>query len=239
MNEIVNITSGSGLTMSSLEIAAYAGKRHLHVLRDIRKMLRDLEEGETKFGSTYFDGQGKEHPAFNLPKRETLILVSGYDVRMRAKIIDRWAELENAVAAASATNGIVTELAAEVRSAIGGITKGIVHKELTEIIPALVRAELSANTMLLRSGRTSGELWERAGLPKLKNAPTWLGNRLAEMGCGIEHGGRVEVGGRKYRLFDPDKAEICLRNGLLHKAKVYASERMGQGKLRLIKGEGA
>lgn len=234
MNEIANITNGAGLTMSSLEIAAYAGKHHTHVMRDIRKMLEGLEIDQSKFGSVYLDAKGEQRPCFNLPKRETLILVSGYDVRMRAKIIDRWAELEAAVALASNGSGNVTALDAEVRRVIGGILKGVVHKELTETIPSMVRAQLAANTTLLRSGKTSGEIWSQYGLPRIKNAPTWLGNRLAEMGCAIENGGSVEVGGRRFRLFDPDKAAICMKNGLLHQAKVYASERMGQGRLRLV-----
>ena len=94
MNEIVNITQGHALTMSSLEIAGLTGKRHLHVLRDIRRMLDELGEGETKFGSTYLDAQGKAHPSFNLPKRETMILVTGYSVALRSRIIDRRQELE-------------------------------------------------------------------------------------------------------------------------------------------------
>jgi Rha family phage regulatory protein len=238
MNEITIISSDSGLTMSSLEIAAYAGKRHDNVVRDIKKMLRELGDGNVlNFEGVYTDAKGEARPCFNLPKRETLILVSGYDVRMRAKIIDRWAELEAAVALASSGSGNVTALDAEVRKVIGGILKSVVHKELTETLPTMVRAQLAVNTTLLRSGKTSGEIWSQFGLPKIKNAPTWLGNRLAEMGCAIENGGRVEVGGRKFRLFDPDKSAICMKNGLHHKAKVYASERMGQGKLRLVGGD--
>lgn len=86
------------LTMSSQEIAERTGKEHGHVMRDIRVMLEGLHltepEGQSKFGSTYFDTQGKERPCFNLPQRECLILVSGYNVELRARIIDRWQELE-------------------------------------------------------------------------------------------------------------------------------------------------
>lgn len=90
--------NGQPQTMSSREIAELTGKRHDHVMRDIRVMLVELhgEEGLPKFGGTYRNEQnGQEYPCFNLPKRESLILVSGYDVNMRAGIIDRWQVLED------------------------------------------------------------------------------------------------------------------------------------------------
>ncbi|WP_082504711.1 Rha family transcriptional regulator [Methylobacterium sp. Leaf111] len=84
----------NGLTMSSLEIAERTGKRHDHVMRDIRTMLKGLGITGPSFGGSYRDSTGRSLPCFNLPKRETLILVSGYSVTMRAEIIDRWQELE-------------------------------------------------------------------------------------------------------------------------------------------------
>ena len=103
-------TSGAP-TMSTREIADLTGKRPDHVLRDGRKMLSDLvnegipRTGETPLtvGSISFEGtyrhpqNGESYPVLNLPKRECLILVSGYDVVLRTKIIDRWAKLEAAV----------------------------------------------------------------------------------------------------------------------------------------------
>lgn len=81
-------------TMSSREIAELTGKRHDNVMADIRKMLDELGILTPDFSGVYKDQQLIERPCFNLPKRETLILVSGYNIAMRAKIIDRWQELE-------------------------------------------------------------------------------------------------------------------------------------------------
>jgi len=86
-------------TMSSREIAELTGKEHRNVMRDIRDMLEQLRAasgGLLNFERTYRDSQNKEQPEFLLPKRECLILVSGYSVLLRTRIIDRWSELEAA-----------------------------------------------------------------------------------------------------------------------------------------------
>ncbi|WP_225616687.1 phage antirepressor KilAC domain-containing protein [Variovorax sp. 38R] len=91
MSAILDIDSGR-LTMSSREIADLTGRDHDNVRRDIKNMAEQLslsfeEKVEPSTG-------GRPSRIFLLPKRETLILVSGYSVELRARIIDRWQELE-------------------------------------------------------------------------------------------------------------------------------------------------
>ncbi len=82
------------LTMSSLEIADLTGKQHKNVLADIRNMLDELKISSAEFSAQYTDASGKSNLMHTLPKRETLILTSGYSAVQRAKIIDRWLSLE-------------------------------------------------------------------------------------------------------------------------------------------------
>ena len=81
-------------TMTSREIADLTGKRHDNVMADIRKMLSELGLSSPDFSGEYKDSTGRTLPCFNLPKRETMILVSGYSIPMRARIVDRWEALE-------------------------------------------------------------------------------------------------------------------------------------------------
>lgn len=80
--------------MDSRSIADLTMKNHADVCRDIRKMIDELGEDESKFASVYQGGNGEDRRCYTLPKRECLILASGYNIVLRAKIIDRWAELE-------------------------------------------------------------------------------------------------------------------------------------------------
>lgn len=108
MNDLTPFSS-SPTTMSSREIAELTGKRHDHVLRDIEAQLADFldkegipKNGETpgktgllRFEDTQINEQnGQAYRIYRLPKRECLIVVSGYSVELRARIIDRWLELE-------------------------------------------------------------------------------------------------------------------------------------------------
>lgn len=87
-------------TMSSVEIADLTGKRHDHVIRDIRKMLDDLGDPSPQFwGKGLTATGGRPMTIANLPRRECLILVSGYSLPLRARIIDRWEELERTAGA--------------------------------------------------------------------------------------------------------------------------------------------
>jgi len=86
------------LTMSSREIAELTGKMHKNVLEDIRKMLDGLGQTSAECSANLPDAYGRLQQVFLLPKRETMILVSGYSVVVRARIIDRWMELQEAAA---------------------------------------------------------------------------------------------------------------------------------------------
>lgn len=82
------------LTMSSREIAGLTGKRHDHVMRDIRKMLDDLGEAHPKFGGSYEDSTGRTLPCFKLDRDMTDCLLTGYSAKARMIVIKRWRELE-------------------------------------------------------------------------------------------------------------------------------------------------
>ncbi|MBD2786564.1 Rha family transcriptional regulator [Xenorhabdus sp. DI] len=115
--------SENHLMMSSREIAELTGKRISDVHRDIRAMVPALyaaDNGENiksyKWDTDkekmnafllhhkiqgvkiYFDDRGYVYE-FLLDRRHTEILVTGYDVKRRAAVIDRWFALESGSAA--------------------------------------------------------------------------------------------------------------------------------------------
>ncbi|ENA1762785.1 Rha family transcriptional regulator, partial [Yersinia ruckeri] len=95
--------------MSSREIEVLTGKRHDNVCRDIRKMLVGLYGGDEKkyirnstlsfdinqgVSCIQYDTTNPNCWEYLLDRRHTEILITGYDVKRRAAVIDRWFQLE-------------------------------------------------------------------------------------------------------------------------------------------------
>ena len=80
-------------TMSSREISELTGSSHDNVLKGIRRLV--LEGVVFKNDTPYTNEQnGQIYTQFVLDFRNTMVVVSGYSAEIRARIIDRWQELE-------------------------------------------------------------------------------------------------------------------------------------------------
>ena len=84
----------SKITMSSLEISKLTTKAHDKVVKDIIRILAEVNIDSTVFRDTYLDSYSRERICYNLPKRECDLVVSGYSAKYRLTIIDRWQQLE-------------------------------------------------------------------------------------------------------------------------------------------------
>ena len=101
-NQLIPIDEGKGKkrTMTSLQIAEITGKTHSNVMRDIRNILEQLEDRRqfsfelSSRPQPMPNGGSKEVSCYILTKKDCLLLASGYDANLRAKIINRWEELE-------------------------------------------------------------------------------------------------------------------------------------------------
>jgi phage regulator Rha-like protein len=105
MQELSIIINNETKTMSSLDIVAIINQyrkntnddtvlRHDHFLVKCKEVIGD--ELTQKFGATYKASNGKENPCYQLPKRETMLMLMSYSYELQALVYDRWQELENA-----------------------------------------------------------------------------------------------------------------------------------------------
>lgn len=87
---------GNEERITSLEIAEMANKRHSDVMRSIRKMEKAwLQVNGRNFALVdYQDQKGEHRPCYSLTKKESLYIATKFDDVMRAKLINRWEELE-------------------------------------------------------------------------------------------------------------------------------------------------
>ncbi|WP_298700958.1 phage regulatory protein/antirepressor Ant [uncultured Brevundimonas sp.] len=96
-NHITLSPQGGNPTMSSREIADLTGSTHDNVLKTVRGLIKRgvVSGNETPY---VHPQNGQTYSEVHLDYRNTMVVVSGYSVELRAKIIDRWQALEQQVA---------------------------------------------------------------------------------------------------------------------------------------------
>ena len=78
------LSSSDTATMTSAEIAKITGKNHADVCRDLRNLEKQGVIALSSFADREKYGNNNERTVYRLPKRETLILTSGYSAVQRA-----------------------------------------------------------------------------------------------------------------------------------------------------------
>lgn len=94
----MNTITTTNLFISTLEISTLTGKTHSHVLRDTREMISELEKDQSPemdpLDYTEVFAENKMTKEILLSKYLTEILVTGYSIVLRARVIKRLHELE-------------------------------------------------------------------------------------------------------------------------------------------------
>lgn len=91
------MTLSNSKMMSSKEIAELTGKQHSNVLRDIRSMFDGLDDSNLNHEQYQVVKDNRGYISEVLLDHDlTMLLLTGYDVNARLKVIQRWKELEQA-----------------------------------------------------------------------------------------------------------------------------------------------
>lgn len=129
------------LSMTTLEVSNLAKKRHDNVIRDLKELENQGVLALLGFEEREKYGNNNERTYYRLPKRETLILTSGYSAIQRAAIIDRWIELEGDQAVPEIKD---PALAATVQALVEIDSV----KQRTEVLEQAVRSQTAKNDQL-------------------------------------------------------------------------------------------
>ena len=96
----VAIPTNPTVKMSTREIAVTIGKRHDHVMCDVKLLIEQDALRAPNFGETFFEAKmpngarPRKVPMYLLDFQGTMTLVTGYNAVLRSKVIARWMELD-------------------------------------------------------------------------------------------------------------------------------------------------
>ncbi len=165
-----------------------------------------------------------------------------YQAESAIALHDYWTK---GIAVRGDLDGVVTNLDPSVMKALGGMFKGIVHKELAaavhELLPAMVSETLASHRFALIEGVSALEVAEIAGYRR-GHRPRGMSQLISRrLGRYHEDRGipvrRCRHGSAKVKLFDETASRRWLADGGKVEIDNMIKERGGQGRFKLIKGD--
>lgn len=225
-------------TMSSREIAELVEARHDSVKRTIERLIEkkvitspplvDVQEsgGNSRTYTTQqylFSGEKG--------KRDSIVVVAQLCPEFTARLVDRWQELEHLAN--------VPLLPSVDMRAIGGMMKGIVQKQLSELLPALVNEQLLTGDRRVIQGMSALEVAEQAGYTKgrrPKGLTQFITGKLLNYHIQRKFfPERSPHGSSNVWVYNPAVVRAWLKDGGQVEIDNYAAKKKGQGTLRLLK----
>ena len=163
--------------------------------------------------------------------------VERYQAESAIALHDYWTK---GVAVRGDLDGVVTDIGAEVRRVIGGIVKGIVHKELSVVLPQAVTAAVAAGRFSIGEGVTSGEVIDMSGIAGaagLRGCVALVTRRLFAAGCYLTRG---RLGKSTAYLFDAAKCRKWLdedggKRAIQNYVERWRAKKNGQGVLKFVR----
>ncbi|EAY5141298.1 Rha family transcriptional regulator [Salmonella enterica] len=163
------------LTMTTKQIEELTGKNHKDIMRDVRRMIKSLEEGsqlaERNFApgyfveTTYIDKNNQARPMYELDEDLCNTLVMGYDAPLRHKIAKEWRLMKEGVIKAQNENPFAN------MSKLDWMRKAVeLEEEKQQLVDLHIRKSVDAHSMTRLLGEKRGSLLVQKALNALKEA---------------------------------------------------------------------
>jgi Rha family phage regulatory protein len=249
LSPVVTVKDGIALA-DSRDVAAAFGKLHKHVLEKIDSLLSDAPQlnGPNFRPVLYEDAKGEMRRTYEMDRSGFSLLA----MRFTGKKALQWqiayvAEFERMEAALHAGISVIDDISPKARSTIGGIVRGVTHKELAQVLPALVEPlldrlvseRLASDRLKVVHGVSALQIAEMAGYPKGRR-PRGMTQFISARVTRYHEDRKVwpdrsPYGSGRVKIYNEALARRWLAEGAQQEIDHYAAQRKGQGALKLVR----
>lgn len=235
LQEIAIVEQGGTPLARDIDIGERLGLRRPRVLRElIERNRKELESfGAISPYRTAKAGPGRPEEGYLLNEEQALLVATLSSApnapAVRAMLIRTFVAWRRGHLDLPATIDM---------KAVGGMMKGILAKQLGELLPIMVREQVAEQQHSVVRGVSAGQVLAMAGLGArkgLRGMAPWVSHRLrrfhAVKGVAVR---MASLGSSQAYVFDPLVAREWLEEGGRTEIEQKAAERRGQGALRLV-----